>query len=150
MKPESHIVSIEGLVTQRWDTAPLMSAEYREFCKRREIKENEKTSETKEIRNDHMRLPLLTKRPKPKEPVIKEKKTRMERAELVEMLLSCFERQEFWSWVDLLNHTQQPGKHLREVLDSICVLHNRGPNRNMWELRAEYKHNKPDSGSTST
>jgi hypothetical protein len=118
LENERHDIVLDGTISQRWDVTPVMTPEYRNYCRQRDMKGNEKTKETKFEKDvDPIKTRLAApKKPKMKE-IVKEKKTRMERSDLVDMLLSCFERQPLWSWNDLLQHTQQPG--VRSLLNLL-------------------------------
>ena len=59
--------------------------------------------------------------PKKKEDLVQDKMTRMPRPELIELIFSCFRRQEHWSLTALREYTQQPVVYLKEVLNEVCT-----------------------------
>lgn len=52
---------------------------------------------------------------------MQDKMTRMPRPELIELIFSCFRRQEHWSLTALREYTQQPVVYLKEVLNEVCT-----------------------------
>lgn len=67
------------------------------------------------------------------------KRTAMDKAELQALLFRKFERQTHWSFPQLQRETEQPTPHLKAVLTEIAVQNKRGPYRDMWELKKEFK-----------
>ena len=43
---------------------------------------------------------------------------------------------------DLVKATKQPVPYLKQILNEICDYNVKNPHRNMWELKAEYRHYK--------
>ncbi|KAK9815293.1 hypothetical protein WJX72_001166 [[Myrmecia] bisecta] len=79
------------------------------------------------------------------EKVSDNKRVRIDRDQLEKLLFSLFERQEHWTFSQLLLQTEQPVPWLKEVLADIAVLNKRGLHQNMYELKQEYKSNKADA-----
>ena len=73
----------------------------------------------------------------------------MPREALIDVLFAAFERYQFWNLRGITDYSNQPMAWLREVLNDIAIYHKRGPHKNMYELKPEYKvHHQPsDSGS---
>lgn len=137
--------AVEGAARVRLDAQPVFSKEYRSFVKVREEKENVKTRELKRIDNNETDIkrprPSLLK-PKKKEDLVQDKMTRMPRSELIELIFSCFRRQEHWSLTALREYTQQPVVYLKEVLNEVCTYNKKGEHRSTFELRPEFREEK--------
>lgn len=74
---------------------------------------------------------------KRKEPL--EKRIAKPAEELQADLFRLFERQGHWAFVQLQRQTQQPTQHLKTVLSEIAVQNRRGPYKDLWELKREFK-----------
>lgn len=70
---------------------------------------------------------------------VSEKRDRMDARELTTILFRLFEKQPRWSFPQLQKDTHQPTQHLKEVLAEIAVKNPRGPYKDLWELKKEYK-----------
>ncbi|EIE27582.1 winged helix DNA-binding domain-containing protein [Coccomyxa subellipsoidea C-169] len=68
-----------------------------------------------------------------------ERRARMEKDDLENLLFRLFERQSRWNFIQLQKETDQPAVWLKEVLGEVAVLNKRGPNANLWELKKEYR-----------
>lgn len=62
-------------------------------------------------------------------------------------LFSAFEKQQYYNIKDLVRITNQSIPYLKEILKEICNHCSKGTNKNMWELKPEYRHYKSASGS---
>ncbi|ABP01039.1 predicted protein, partial [Ostreococcus lucimarinus CCE9901] len=69
----------------------------------------------------------------------KEKKERMEKKALENVLFGLFERQPYWSLKQLILETKQPVDWLKTNLGEIALLTRRGPNMGLWGLKPEWK-----------
>ena len=67
------------------------------------------------------------------------KRTAMDKEELQSLLFKKFEKQTRWSFPQLQQETEQPTPHLKLVLGEIAIQNKRGPYRDLWELKKEYK-----------
>ena len=67
------------------------------------------------------------------------KRTAIDKVELQAILFRKFERQTHWSFAQLQRETDQPTPHLKSVLTEIAVQNKRGPYRDLWELKKEFK-----------
>ncbi|KAL4451986.1 hypothetical protein ABPG75_007648 [Micractinium tetrahymenae] len=70
---------------------------------------------------------------------VTEKRDRMEAGELTAILFRLFEKQPRWNFAQLQKDTNQPTQHLKEVLGEIAVKNLRGPYKDLWELKKEYR-----------
>lgn len=64
-------------------------------------------------------------------------------------LFAAFEKQQYYNIKDLVRITNQSVKYLKEILKEICNYSSKSRNKNMWELKPEYRHYKSASGSQS-
>ena len=67
------------------------------------------------------------------------KRTAMDKEELQEVLFRRFEKQTHWAFIQLQRETNQPTPHLKSVLSEIAVQNKRGPYKDLWELKKEFK-----------
>lgn len=74
---------------------------------------------------------------------VSEKRDRMDLKELQPILFRMFEKQPRWNFAQMQKDTHQPTQHLKEVLSEIAVKNPRGPYKDLWELKKEYRHEKP-------
>jgi len=72
------------------------------------------------------------------------KKMRDDKDKVQEILFALFEKHQFYNIKDLQQETRQPMAYLREILNEVCVYSVKPPNRNMWELKPEYRHYKSE------
>jgi transcription initiation factor TFIIF subunit beta len=70
------------------------------------------------------------------------KKIRLEKEQVQELLFAAFEKHQYYNVKDLVRITNQPITFLKEILKEICVYNMKAPHKNMWELKAEYRHYK--------
>lgn len=68
-----------------------------------------------------------------------EKKERVSRADLLNLIFAAFEQYSHWSFKGLAERTKQPQTWLKEVLNDVCTLKKRGPYVGTYELKPEYK-----------
>ncbi|KAG2436678.1 hypothetical protein HXX76_006206 [Chlamydomonas incerta] len=77
------------------------------------------------------------------------KRPRLEKEELEEMLFRLFERNSAWAFKSLIAETRQPHMHLKAVLEGIATQQKRGPNKDKYELKPEYRGNKAAAGAAA-
>ena len=70
------------------------------------------------------------------------KKSRDDKDQVMEMLFALFEKHQYYKINDLVKATKQPVPYLKQILNEICDYNVKNPHRNMWELKAEYRHYK--------
>lgn len=56
------------------------------------------------------------------------------------MLFKLFEKHQFYRIQDLVRLTQQPITHVKEIMREIGDFNLKYPNKNMWQLKEEYRH----------
>jgi len=74
-----------------------------------------------------------------------ERRERMDRDKLKELLFEQFEKHQYYSLKDLQDITKQPVQFLKEVLKEIAVYNSKQSSRNMWELKPENRYYDADS-----
>eukprot|EP01024_Parvocaulis_polyphysoides_P061026 TRINITY_DN67187_c0_g1_i1.p2 TRINITY_DN67187_c0_g1~~TRINITY_DN67187_c0_g1_i1.p2 ORF type:complete len:128 (+),score=24.19 TRINITY_DN67187_c0_g1_i1:3-386(+) len=91
----------------------------------------------------HVRQPLAIAskitRNKQRAQADKQRRLRMDKDELENVLFELFEKQSMWRLQDLLKETDQPHMWLKQVLNDIAMLNTRGEHKDLWELKPEYK-----------
>ncbi|KAI8823086.1 transcription initiation factor IIF, beta subunit-domain-containing protein [Fimicolochytrium jonesii] len=68
-----------------------------------------------------------------------DKKSRLEKTDLINLLFTAFEKYAHWNFKGLLERTHQPQAWLKEVLGEVAILNKRGPYVGLYELRPEFK-----------
>jgi transcription initiation factor TFIIF subunit beta len=63
----------------------------------------------------------------------------MPKNELLDLLMTSFDRYPYWSLKALRQETQQPEAYLKDVLSTIGDLHKRGPYTGNWSLKSEFR-----------
>ena len=72
------------------------------------------------------------------------KKSRDDKDHVIEILMSLFEKHQYYKINDLVKYTKQPVTYLKEILKEVCNYNMKNPHKNMWELKPEYRHYKKD------
>merc|ERR1719320_1052265 len=72
------------------------------------------------------------------------KKMRDDKEKVQEILFALFEKHQFYNIKDLAQETRQPMAYLKQILKEVCNYSVKPPNRNMWKLKPEYRHYKPE------
>jgi len=93
-------------------------------------------------------FPGFIRNPRSKDQIVRDKKDRMPREELIDLIFLAFDRKKYWDFKSLLKHTDQPQAYLKEILGEICVYNKRGPNRSLYELKPEYRGKKQETTTT--
>ncbi|KAI9103282.1 transcription initiation factor IIF, beta subunit-domain-containing protein [Phlyctochytrium arcticum] len=156
---------IVGRVIKEGGVAPVIDDEYRQLMQKRAQKVTDKKRNIKMIDvkgdrghtwitpvNDVIREKgfgitvcfLAKKRPQ------QEKKERVERTELVNMIFDAFQKYPHWTFKGLVERTQQPQAWLKEVLNDLAILHKRGPYVGTYELKPEFKGQGGSSSAMDT
>eukprot|EP00698_Gefionella_okellyi_P008259 TRINITY_DN203_c0_g1_i1.p1 TRINITY_DN203_c0_g1~~TRINITY_DN203_c0_g1_i1.p1 ORF type:complete len:199 (-),score=40.80 TRINITY_DN203_c0_g1_i1:32-628(-) len=68
----------------------------------------------------------------------KEKRARIEKDPLLNLLFKQFEKQPTWTLRELITVTDQPLNWLKEVLGEIAQLHKKGPQKGFYTLKEEF------------
>ncbi|KAJ3281724.1 General transcription factor IIF subunit 2 [Rhizoclosmatium sp. JEL0117] len=67
-----------------------------------------------------------------------DKRERMDRADLLNVLLTLFLEHQYYKFDDLVEKTKQSRVWLKEILSDIAVLETKGIYRGLYELKPEY------------
>ena len=77
-----------------------------------------------------------------------DKKERMPRSDLLDILFAEFEKYPYWTFKGLAERTKQPHAWLKECLSEIASLNKRGPYQGMYQLLPEFrKKDQQDGGN---
>jgi len=66
------------------------------------------------------------------------KTIRIPESELMDKIIQCFSRYQYWSLKSLRAELKQPEAYLRQTLEKIAVLNKTGRFANNWSLRPEH------------
>jgi len=77
------------------------------------------------------------------------KKMRDDKDKVMELLFGAFEKHQYYNLKDLEKITRQPVPYLKEILKEICSYNMKNPHKNMWELKAEYRHYREEQEPTN-
>jgi len=69
----------------------------------------------------------------------KAKKQRSSKEEVQDILYRLFAKHQYYHLRDLERITKQPVGYLKEVLRDVCRVNAKGPHKNTWELKPEYR-----------
>jgi len=142
-------LSVEGKVVQRAECCPNNSSLYSAIKKealtkagepKRMLKQLDKhvTTSFKPVANHAANL--ANERQKKTEG----KKMRDDKEKVQEILFALFEKHQFYNIKDLAQETRQPMAYLKQILKEVCNYSVKPPHRNMWELKPEFRHYKPE------
>jgi len=137
-------VTLEGNVPSRWDCRPDMTKEYRSVLQSREDHEKKRHRPLITITEDQAPKTIHQRSKVRKAEPIQDKMTRIPKPDLINAIFHLFSTQEHWSLKSLRDSTEQPTAYLKEVLQELCVYTKKGPNKNTFELKPEYKGTKKE------
>lgn len=146
-KDSERAISVLGRVEQECNLRPIIDDTYRAIMRERDQVANKpkRTIRLLDVESEartgfipHIReSDLIGNRRKRLESDIK--RERLPRDEVTDMLFRAFERKPHWTFHDLIEHTRQPSLYLKEILADISIYNTRGPNKNLYELKVEYR-----------
>lgn len=137
---------LEGNVVQKGECRPIGDSLYMDLKKQRIVEARQPTRLVQQLDKAVVNYkPLITQRvemePKRKN---EQKKSREDKDKVTEMLFAAFEKHQYYYLKDLERITKQPITYLKEILREIASYNLKNPHKNMWELKAEYRHYKAD------
>jgi len=146
-------LSVEGKVVQRAECCPNNSALYSSIKREaitkagepiRKVQRLDKhvTTSFKPVANHAANLAYEKNKKE------QGKKMRDDKEKVMEILFALFEKHQFYNIKDLAQETRQPMAYLKQILNEVCNYSTKPPNRNMWELKPEYRHYKPEEEGT--
>jgi len=139
-------LSLEGKVVQRAECRPINDKTYMTLKKdsiRRAIQPKKTSIQLKAPVNAYK--PIANHAANKEHERMKKlegKKSRDDKDHVMEMLFALFEKHQYYKINDLVKATRQPVPYLKQILNEICDYNMKNPHRNMWELKAEYRHYK--------
>ncbi|EGG22940.1 TFIIF subunit [Cavenderia fasciculata] len=152
---KENALALEGSVGLKCDIRMNVDSKgYRELCRGRSESYNTKTRQSKTLEGHQT---SIFKNHNPIKPTVstlaavmktkkqEDKRERMAEDELVDLLFHLFEEKTYWDLKSLISRTEQPQAWLKQVLERICILNKRGPHRNYYEIKSEYKNNSKQS-----
>jgi len=77
---------------------------------------------------------------------VPERRERLDKTLLMELIFSCFEEKELWTLKELNERCKQPVNWLKDVLAQVCQYNNKGQNKKMYELKPEYSNKQKPPG----
>lgn len=142
----SERIALEGKVLQRAECRPVADTNYLKLKKlqmesvqkpKREVQQITTVVNMYKPVSDHAHNIQHNKK-------LKEdgKRMRMDKEVVMDKLFSVFEKHQYYNISDLVRLTNQPITYLKEILKEICTYNVKAPHKNMWELKAEYRHYK--------
>lgn len=148
LQPLTEKLRVEGKVVQRAECCPIQTKTY-ENIKRQAI------TMAGEPMRKMMRLEKHVNAYKPianhvaniqyeKQKKAEGKKMRDDKEKVMEILFSLFEKHQYYNIKDLEKETRQPITYLKQILNEVCNYNIKPPNRNMWELKPEFRHYKAE------
>eukprot|EP00727_Mastigamoeba_balamuthi_P006252 m51a1_g2246 putative general transcription factor iif subunit 2 (246) ;mRNA; f:289175-290097 len=138
------VFALAGRLERRGDAQPVESEEYRRFCRERSKRANTPSRLAQKITGpvlpSNMARMVNMGQPVARGGEARDKRTCMDRDELLKILFGKFEEREGWKLLDLQRVTDQPLGHLRNVVEQIADRVTTGPERGAYYLKPEYKH----------
>ncbi|KAI0329083.1 hypothetical protein GY45DRAFT_1435693 [Cubamyces sp. BRFM 1775] len=146
-------IALAGAVTHRGSLRAVPGERLRQRVKARTVAANTRTRQTIFVEAPHAPRFAIGGSRAAKKPFIQssktkaakgpaDKKVRIPRPNLLDMLFTLFEEKLHWPLKMLRERTQQPEAYLKEVLSEIAYPHRDGKHRGTWELSASYRHRK--------
>ncbi|KAM4731482.1 general transcription factor IIF subunit 2-like [Anableps anableps] len=140
-------ISLEGMVVLRAECQPVVSDSYMKV-KRLQIEsvkpqrlsqqlDRAVTTVFKPVANHDFNLEYEKKKRS------EGKMVRADRQVVLDMLFSAFEKQQYYSFKDLVDITKQPVTYLKEIMKEIGICNRKGAHKSTWELKPEYRHYQP-------
>jgi len=141
-------IQMEGKVVQRAECTPLQSKSYMNIKReaiskarepvRKVLKIDKHVNTFKPVANHAMNIQYEKQKKK------EGKKMRDDKDKVTEILFALFEKHQFYNIKDLAQETKQPIAYLKQILNEFCNYNVKPPNRNMWELKPEFRHYKEE------
>lgn len=144
LKHDTHIGKIEGSVDKECAICPVINKEYIVYKRRSSIISLKRSSQT--IPNTNAKFmdkignvkELESLARKRKKMLQDRKRERLDKNEVMDIIFRAFETNESWTAKELGDFSGQPLAYINELLPEICTM-NKKDQRNMWQLKDEYK-----------
>ena len=145
---DNRAVSIDGRVEQECQMKPIFNQGYREVLQNRTLEANRPLRTVQMVnafdspvglglpkyQQERMLIERYNRRVAPEL-----RRERLPQDQVLDMLFRAFERQTHCSLQQLVDATHQPVQYLKETLAEIAIYNMRGPYKNLYELKPEYK-----------
>ncbi|KAL3900377.1 MAG: hypothetical protein SGCHY_001385 [Lobulomycetales sp.] len=132
------VSAVRGRVAHEAIAMPVIDDDYRRIMKTRNQQSQSSSRSTQRINDREGRKAAFVSGrvdPKSKDSFsmlkkksgLLDKKERMPKADLLDLLFTAFEDKPYWQFKALADHTRQPHAWLKEVLNDICILNKAEP-----------------------
>ena len=138
-------VELAGKVEHEATVGPVMDDEYHEILKRRTAAASVSSRVIKKVLDKRTEAKIRATGTESTWSALKkskksaEKRERMPRNELLNILFQQFAEYRYWNFKGISERTQQPQAWLKEILEEVCILNKRGPYTGMYELKPEFR-----------
>lgn len=146
---DGRATAIEGRVEQECHMKPLLNEDYRSMIQQRTAEANRPRRTVQFVNTDnepvkpglvpHVREAELLKRRQLRLGDSEHRRERLPENEVMNILFEAFESNDLWSLKGLVDRTQQPVVHVKEILSKIANYITRGPHKSLYELKPEFK-----------
>lgn len=141
---------LEGNVVQKGECRPIADSRYMDLKKQRIVEARQPTRLVQQL--DKAVVNKIKSIVRPEAETRRkndQKKSREDKDKVLDMLFAAFEKHQYYYLRDLEKITKQPISYLKDILREIAVHNTKNPHKNMWELKAEYRHYKPSTEEDS-
>lgn len=136
-KANDKSVKIDGSIKKECKVCPVINEKY--FAFKRSQKKSKVLFKTQDdVQNADMVKELEALAKKRKRMLQEKKRERMDKNEVMDILFRAFETNESWTVKELADFSGQPVAYINEIMPEVGVL-NKKDQRNVWELKDEYK-----------
>ncbi|KAI5180711.1 transcription initiation factor TFIIF subunit beta [Nematocida sp. AWRm80] len=144
---KQHSASVDGQVIEEMYLRPQITPEYLQYKRERQkIQTVKKEVKMVDSLREGIRIEkygaseydLMARRRK--KLLLDRKRERLAKAEVMDILFRAFEEYPYWSLKDLSDRSGQPQAYIQEILSEIAIV-NKKTQKNMYELKPEYKNN---------
>ncbi|XP_023329424.1 general transcription factor IIF subunit 2 [Eurytemora carolleeae] len=146
--PVADKIQIEGKVVQRAECGPIQNKSYMNIKREAIIKAGEPRRKVmkleKHVQNFRPVANHIANIQYDKQKKLEGKKMRDDKEKVMEILFALFEKHQYYNIKDLVGETRQPVAYLKQILNEVCNYNVKQPNKNMWELKPEFRHYKEE------
>lgn len=137
---------LEGNVVQKGECRPIADSLYMDLKKQRIVEARQPTRLVQQLDKAVVNYkPLVSNRAEAEtKRKNDQKKSREDRDKVQDMLFTAFENHQYYYLKDLEKITKQPVSYLKDILREIAIFNSKMPHKNQWELKAQFRHYKPD------
>jgi len=142
------LLAMEGLVQYRFEMKSNINApEYKQvMAQRRNLAEKKgrpvkmkSDTDTSSSASKSFTNTLVKRRQQVDERGVADKRERLEKTKLLELIFKAFRKQDYWTLKDLNTYCNQPVNYLKEVLSEVCSYNTSGKHKSTYELKPEYR-----------